>query len=640
MAPIRLGGLSSGFDSDKLVTDMMKAERAKVDKYDKEKIKYEWTQLAIRDIAVKAREFQSKYFDLLKSDTNMKSASAFSAFNYKVTSMGVATNAVNISVRADAVRTSHTIDSITQLASADTWSGKKSNIAVIQSGDVDFSKLVEGEGDVEFSVAIGKTTKKITIDRPTVEGLSTADGLAIVLNDKIKQAFGSDYSNIVSANGNKLSFELKGTQVALFRHGSDNRMLSALGLENGVNTFDYKVVNIGTLFGITDDELKDFSINGTSVKLSRNMTLDQMTKAINRSGAGVELYFDSLADKITLKSTKTGSTNNIEIKDGSVAENVLSKLFGVSDLVDASGSFVASADINRSEGKNAVLSLGGTQIVKDSNNFTIDGVTFNLNALSSDPIEVSANIDVNAVYDKIKAFVDDYNTLIGEINNKLTEKKYKGYEPLTEEEKTMITEKQAEKIEERAKSGLLSGNRELEKMLSAIRGAVVDTLEGGLSLRNIGIQSSSWRDNGKLSLDPSKLKDAIRNDLAGVVETFTRKSEIDYTDEANRKDRYKQSGVMERLDDVIKDFTRTTRDKSGKKGTLINLAGLENDLSSVNSDMSKELRNKEKRMNELLERLADREAYYYRMFSQMEAAMTKMQQQQASLSGLLGGMNG
>ncbi len=640
MAPIRLGGLASGLDADKLVKDMMKAERAKVDKLDKEKIKYEWTQLAVRDLAVKARDFQSKYFDMLKTDSNMKSSAVFSEFNYTVTSMGKPTNAVGMSVRADAVRMSHTIDNITQLATADTWNGKKSGIAVIKSGDISFDTLLSGDGDIEFSMAIGKTSKKITLERAQLSGITSSEELSAFLNNKIKAAFGNDYSNIVTSNGNKLQFELSGTEVKLFRHGTDSRFLNALGITNGASTFAYKSESIGKLFGVSDEELKDFSINGVSIELKSSMTLDQMTKAINRSGAGVELYFNSLADKVVMKSTKSGSVGNIAVEDGSVAENVLSKLFGAGDLVDAGGNFVASASVERQEGKNAILSLNGTQIIKDSNIFTIDGVTFTLNSLTSDPVEMSAKVDADKVYDKIKTFVDDYNALIEEINKKLTEPKYRGFDPLTEEEKTMITEKQAEKLEEKAKSGLLNNHRELDKMLGAIRSAVVDTMEGGLSLRNIGIQSTSWRDNGKLTIDPSKLKDAIRNDLSKVVETFTRTSEVPYNDEKNKKQRYNESGVMERLDDVIKDYTRTTRNSDGKKGILVNLAGLENDLSSIENTMSKELRNKDKRMDDLLKRLADREEYYYKMFSQMEAAMAKMQQQQTSLAGLLGGMNG
>lgn len=643
MAPMRIGGLTSGLDSDKMVQDMMRAERMKVDRVEKERTRIEWTQMSMRELINKTRDFQGKFFDILKPETNMLSSAAFSSYTYSVLSEGQKTNAVQISVRAGALKTDNVIDRITQLATADTWSRNRSDIAVIKGKAVKTDQLATGK-DLELMLSIGRVSKKITVKSDELAALTSVDELAAKMNEKIAQRFGSDYNAVVSAHdlgaeGKGLRLELKGTAVRVVNAG-DAALFHHLGIQNGSGTYDYTKKDISDLLGITAEDLKDFSLNGKAIKLTTSMTMEEAFRAINSADVGINMHYDVLSDRVVMRSTGTGSVSNLEIENGSSAEKVLAKFLGTDDLVDANGELHSSAtSVTREKGKNAVLTLNGTQIVKESNKFTLEGVTYTLNALSDKAIHTDATIDTDKVYDRIKSFVDDYNALITEIDKKLAEPKYRGFDPLTDDEKSALTEKQVEQYEEKAKSGLLNGNRDFGKMLDKIRSAIVDSVDGE-TLRSIGIQSNSWKDKGKLSIDPSKLKDAIRDDVEKVVNLFTKSSSISYTDEKNRKTRYEESGVMSRLDDVIKDFTRTTRDESGKKGALVMIAGLENDLSAVTNKMSEEMRDKDKRINEMLAYLTRREDYYYRMFAKMEAAMAQMQSQQNSFAGLMGGMNG
>lgn len=637
MAPIRLGGMASGLDTDRLIRDIMKTERVRVDKVEKQKTRIEWKQTALRDLIAKTREFHGKFFDLLKPETNMMSPSVFSAFEYSVKSGGVDTRAVEIKMRADAPKKDNVIDSITRLAKADVWTGGQANIAVISgAGPVDMNALKAG-GDLEFSLVVGKISKSIHIGAAEIGGLNDANDLATLMNQKIGSAFGAEYGGIVSANGEGvLKLSQKGSQVRMFRTAND-ALYGALSIPNGSSSYGYKTAPISKLFGLTDADLEDFAINGVSVKLNAEMSMDEMFKAINTSKAGVNLFYDSLADKVILRSAETGTARNITVQNDSKAEKVLSAIFGVNDLVDGSNEVIAGT-VTREKGENAHLRLNGTDIVQDSNQFTIDGVTYTLNALSDQPIHTGAKVDKEKVFNTVKTFVDEYNALIAEIDKKLTEPRFNKYEPLTEDEKAEITEKQAEKIEEKAKSGLLNGDRELEKMLRRLRGVMIDTVEGGFSLNAIGIKSNNWRDKGRLHIDSGKLKDAIENDLDKVVETFTKVSDIPYG-EKDAAQRYKENGLMARLDDVFKDFVRTTRDKDGNKGSLIMIAGMEGDASLHTNKMTKEIREKESKIEHMMKRLAQKEDYYYRMFAQMEASLSKMQSQQASFANFVGGMN-
>lgn len=639
MAPIRLGGMASGLDTDRLIKDIMKTEKFRVDKVDKERIRLEWSQTALRDMIGKIRGFHGKYFDLLNPEKNMLSPSSFSVFDYTVTSGGTATNAVQISAKAGAVKTDNVIDRITQLASADVWSGSGADLASIKgSAPVGMDALKAATTDLDFGIVIGKAAKKITVTSAELQGMSDVGDLATLMNQKIKAAFGEGFDNVVSVRTDgSLRLAQKGNQVKLYKAG-ESPLFGELKITSGSGSYDYKKKSIGAIFGLTDADFEDFEINGKKVKLSAGMTMDEMFRAINTSDAGVNLHYDSLSDKMVMRSSETGSANNLKIADGSKAEIVLSKLFGVSDLVDASGE-AAAATVAREKGKNANLVLNGTEIVQGSNSFAIDGITYTLNALSNTPIHTDAKPNTEKIFENIKSFIEDYNTLISEIDKKITEPRFRKYEPLTEDEKSEVSEKMAEKLEEKAKSGILNGNRDLQRMLEHLRKVMIDNVEGGVRLSSIGIQSMNWRDKGKLTVDPAKLKHAIENDLDRVVETFTKASDIPYGETEKAKERYAQNGLVSRMDDVLKDFVRTTRDKDGNKGTLLMAAGMEGDSSAQTNKITKEIRKKEKRIDYLMEMLAKKEDYYYKMFAQMESSLSKMQSQQATFANFIAGMN-
>lgn len=120
-------------------------------------------------------------------------------------------------------------------------------------------------------------------------------------------------------------------------------------------------------------------------------------------------------------------------------------------------------------GQNAEVVINGLQIEKTTNNFTVNNVTYQLKNTTNSPVSLDVATDVDGIYEKIKDFVTQYNELIDMVNGKLTEKKYRDYTPLTEEQKKDMTEKQIELWEEKAKSGLLRGDTILSGATNQMR---------------------------------------------------------------------------------------------------------------------------------------------------------------------------
>ncbi|MDH8678605.1 flagellar filament capping protein FliD [Fusibacter bizertensis] len=629
MAVTRISGIASGMDTDQMVKDLMKAESARLDKVKKSQTYVSWQQEAYRDVISKIKDLQAKYFDTLSPSKNISSSSSFGRFSYNVTSGGVASTAVEITANADIKSRTLTIDSITQLATKDTMSGVKSGIKGITTSGFDFNafKTSMGTDNFDMNLLIGSNSKKIEITQTELSGINNSTEFVAALNTKIAEAFGSNYNNLVSEINGEISIDKSGSVVRVADYTSATS-LSALGLTSGQSNIDYQSKTLKDLFGLTDSDLGTLLINGKSVSLSEEDTYATMMDKINKSNAGISLNYDSLSDKFSLESTTEGSVNNIEIASGSNTEVLFSKLFGVTDFSDPN--FV------HEEGKNAVLSINGTEVVQDSNLFSFEGVTYNLKAVTASAIDVSVNIDKTPIIDNIKNFVSEYNQLIDDISTKYSEKKYYSYEPLTDDERDALSEDEIKKWEDKAKSGVIRSSSELDAFLSKLRNALVEPVEGvGISLSSIGITSASYTDKGKLYIDETKLSENLENNFDSVVKLFSQQSDETYLN-GNASVRYKESGIGARLDDIMKDYTRTTRDENGNKGILVNKAGLINDSSVINNELTKKLLEYDTRINSLEDYLADKESSYYSMFSAMETAMSKLQSQADSLVNMLG----
>lgn len=639
MANMRITGIMSGFDTDKMIKDLMKAENTRVDKVKKDKQYVQWQQEGFRDIINKLRSFQSNYFDVLKSGQNMTSPTSFAKFSYSVKSGSVESTKVSVTANADVKSKSVTINSITQLATKDTWVGKDADLRGIKAENVSITDLKTGLGTNDFDVtlSIAGDAKRITVTKDEMDLINTVEQFTSKLNEKITAAFGSDYSGLVTSSGSNMNFDFAGSEVQVIKYnGNAASMVGLFGSDASQSSNAYQSKSIGTLFGLNDGDLSNIVINGKTISLSSSDSISKMISKVNGSEANVLMSYDSLKDQFTLTSKAEGSAKNITVADSSSAELFLSKAFGVSTaFIDANG---VVSEISRTSGKNAVLSINNTTIIQGSNTFTLDGMTYTLNETSpTEAITIDVNTDTSAIMDNIKNFVKEYNDIVDMITTKLSEKRNYDFAPLTDEEKEALSEDEVEKWETKAKAGMLRGSSELSSMLTELRNAMIEPIEGlGITMNQIGISSTGYADRGKLTIDETKLKTALDNNYEDVVSLFTKKSSVSYSDSANRATRDRENGIASRFDDILKDNIRTTRDSNGNKGRLIMKVGIEGDTSQFNNDFQKKITGYDDRISDLLDYLTDRESYYYTMFSKMESALSQMESQSASLMSQLG----
>jgi flagellar hook-associated protein 2 len=264
----------------------------------------------------------------------------------------------------------------------------------------------------------------------------------------------------------------------------------------------------------------------------------------------------------------------------------------------------------------------------------------------TDPIKVTVVSDTSKTYDTIKSFVEKYNELIDKLNSKISEKKYREYTPLSDEQKSSMSEDQIKKWETKAKSGLLKDDSIISNTLSSLRSILYDSVQGtGISLYSIGITSSNtYSDRGKLIINESELKKSLANNPEDVAKLFTANSDTTYyqalKSSSDRSKRYDECGIAQRFSDIIQDAIRTNTDKDGRKGFLLEKAGIDGDRSEYNNVLYTEIMGFDKAVSEMNSKLASKESALYAKFTAMETALSKMNSQSSWLASQFGGSSG
>ncbi|MCB2286554.1 flagellar filament capping protein FliD [Clostridium algidicarnis] len=374
-----------------------------------------------------------------------------------------------------------------------------------------------------------------------------------------------------------------------------------------------------------------------TIQVDENMTIDKLMDLVkDKTKGSVKLSFSELAQSFKLETVKTGENAELSI-DGN-----LKGLLGMDKREDGKDlDYVV-------KGENSVAKIKSpgmenfVEVSKETNAFVIDNIKYSLVSKGSN--NVSIKKDVDRPLEKIKGFVEKYNEVIEKINNQISEKKQYKFLPLTEEQKSGMKEEEIKKWEDKAKQGLLKGDSNLEDMLSKLRSSFYDGVkEAGISITDLGISTvSDTTKRGKLEINETKLKEALENNPEKVIKLFTKQSDTvkSYNPDISPSDkeaRWKEEGIFQRVNDILLDYTRTTRNSNGKKGLLIEKAGIKGDFSEINNIFSTDLRDRDKRIGEMEKKLFDRENGYYRKFAALEKAMNKMNSQSAWLMQQFGG---
>nr|WP_318539340.1 flagellar hook-associated protein 2 [Terribacillus saccharophilus] len=337
-------------------------------------------------------------------------------------------------------------------------------------------------------------------------------------------------------------------------------------------------------------------------------SLNSILKQITNSDAGVRAFYDKQSGQVVLEKKDTGKYNT-ETDGKEIEFDSTNKFFST---------FLKLDQKNEQGAQDAEFTYNGVlNLTSHKNSYTLSGVTFNFTEETEKAVSVTVSNDVDAAYNKIKDFVDSYNKIIEDVNAKLSEKVYRDYAPLTDDQKKEMSEDEIKLWEEKAKSGMLKGESVLQNSLYSLRSAWYNNVETGgayTQLAQIGIKTSSdYLDNGKLVIDEDKLKGALRENPDDVYKLFSNDVE------GSRR------GIVNRIEDTLDVTMNSITERAGNT-----------DKTNQQFTLGKRLDDVQNRIDDFQDYLTQVEDRYWRQFSAMEQAISQMNQQSAYLMSQFG----
>ncbi|MBQ8247822.1 MAG: flagellar filament capping protein FliD [Lachnospiraceae bacterium] len=492
---MRLTGLSSGMDTESIVSAMVSAKKVKVDEAKQAQTKLEWTQDAWKDM-------NSKIYGL--------------------------------------------------------YSGKLSNMRFSNT----YNKKTTTTSNSALSVVSGESA---------VNGVYTA---------KIKSLAKAGYltgAEISTKSGGKVTGSTKLTDLGIVEG-------SVIGIKNGGKT--------------------------TQIEIGKDMTMNQLVNKLQ--AAGVNASFDEGNQRLFVSAKETGAANDFLFAGGGANEtDALNKL-----------GLTAKAGSTRIKGSDAELVLNDATFKSSTNTFTINGSTYTVNRVVDEEISITTENDTSGIYDMVKDFFSDYNDVMNSMLGAYNADSAKGYEPLTDEQKEVMTEQQIEDWEAKIKDSLLRKDSTLSGVMTAMRNAMNQGVEiDGKTyyLSDFGIGTGNYfevdederyaihidgnADDSYSAGKTDKLKAAIASDPELVTKFFTKLS-------ANLYD-----NLTEKM--ASSDYSSIYKVYNDKK------------MKSDYDKYAKDIKNLEKKLSEAEDR-------YYKKFAAMEKAMAQLNSGANAIAGLFG----
>lgn len=393
---------------------------------------------------------------------------------------------------------------------------------------------------------------------------------------------------------------LTGAELTGASDYTSSTKLSELGISATATSFSITVGTSGTPQNI--DIGADSTIGDVVTKLK---------------AAGVNASFDEKNQRFFVSSKKSGEANDFTLSASDATGTAALASLGLT-----TGSTKVAA-------QDAEVYLNGALYTSESNAITVNGLTitakeetgYNTDG-SRKEISINTSDDTQSIYDNIKKFFKEYNTLVNEMDSLYNATSAKSYQPLTDEEKETMTDDQIEKWEDKIKDSLLRRDSTLDSVSSAMTSAMMKsyTVNGeSYSLSSFGINTLAYftsaeneknayhidgdSDDSSTSAKKDKLMTALATDPDTVASFFSQLT----------------TGLYNAMDAKM-------------KGTTLNSA------YTVYND--KQMKQEYQEYDDLIEKWEDKvkdmENYYYSKFSAMETAMSKLQSSTSSLSSLLG----
>ena len=340
--------------------------------------------------------------------------------------------------------------------------------------------------------------------------------------------------------------------------------------------------------GLSNDE-----ITIQSEETRKRTITDAVTDyaAAMAKGAGVEAGSSAELQKIGLDTI-----------DGSAVQESAS---GVGMVV------VAAAD--------SVVQVNGATLTSSKTSLNVNGLSLDLMDVTDGEVSITVSDDTDAVYDSIKEFVTQYNSILKEMNTLYNAKSARNYDVLTDDQKDAMSDEEVEKWNTKIKDSLLRRDSTLDGLITTMRSITGKSITASngkkYSLANLGITTGTdYKEYGQLHIKGDE-DDSVYSDSTNTLQDLL-KEDPDVVAEV-------MAGLTNNLYDALNEKMKST--------TMSSALTFYND-----KEMTKQMTQYKKDIKSWETKLQTMEDHYYKQFSAMEKALASLNSQQSSLSSYLG----
>lgn len=524
-SPIRMTGMTSGLDTESIVSALVSNYSTKVDKLKKEQTKLGWKQETWKEV-------NTEVYGLYTAAGNLRFSSAY---NLKKSVVSDATKAT-VSTSNIAAVGSHTLQ-ITSLAKSAYWTGSK--IKALETDKNPTGKVTEGTALTYLLRGKDKT-------------------------NEAGEVVGTEYG---------LADSFEGTGYIKVKSGDKEKLIEVNG--------DTTIASLKTQF----------------------------------AEVGINLNLDEGNQRIFLNAAKSGAANDFSVEAVDADGNAVT-----------SGSSFAALEVlgigtkaNKIEGSDAKFIVDGTEYTSDSNTITVNGLTINALAKTTEEITINTSADVQGLYDKIKDFFTQYNNVINDLTSRYNAESAKDMQPLTDEERKAMGETTANKYEDKIKNALLRRDTTVDTIISTMNRSMMAGFEingqkislGTYGIQTLGILNASSNEQYALHINGDADDTAVSGKEDKLMKALTEDPDT----------------VMQFMQKLFSGMYDALGDKM-KSTTMSSAYTIYND-----KQMDKEYKNYNSLIKQWEDKVEEMEDRYYKKFAKMESALSNLNSQQSSISG-------
>lgn len=515
-----------------------------------------------------------------------------------------------------------------------------------ETTDADLSSW--NNGTLDFNV--GGTDASISL--ANFKG-TTASDLAAYINTQLSStaANGKVSATVVNTgSGDNIKFTPLTTTNVTISSNNIGDFPSTNSPENITSaSLDTALTSLTGGAGLNQALAFNLNYNGNTVTVNLDnstgdCTVGDLASAISTATGGqVTGSFNDMTGQFTLSTTSTGSTSSIQLTGNSGLSTTLLSSLGLSDSATVTQGTDAALSIEQPG------STTSTSLTENSNNFTLNGITYNLVGMGTTTASVTSN--TSSIHSLISGFITQYNSLVDTIQTDLSQKSDPNYPPLTAAQESSMSSTDIANWNAKAQQGLLNNDQNLQNLLNSLRQAFSSPVVssngesltpltfGDVGTNSIGIDTSNdYTQGAKISIvDDTKFTNAIAQQGSAVMTLFTNTSSLSPTSDPTGY--FNESGIFQRINTIFQNYVGQTG-TSLNNGILTSYANKQDDYSTTGDQGSgtlpDQLYYEQILINNMNTQYSTDQTKYYNEFSQLDTEMTTLDSQQSALESMMG----